>query len=1320
MRDSDHGGIREPLWADARHFSSAGRATPRAQLLSNGRYAVLVTAAGSGYSKWQNLAVTRWRDDPTCDNTGSYILLRDVASGERWSAAFQPYGVTPEEYDVSFADDRVQFVRRDGELTTRLEIVVSPDDDAELRRVSVTNAGAGIREIEITSYAEVVLAPHATDAVHPAFSNLFIQTECLPEQHTLLATRRRRAPDDAEIWLAHVLAVDAETVGALQWETNREQFLGRGRTIRAPRAESGGQALSNSIGSVLDPIVSLRRRVRLLPGHTARLTFSTAVASSRSAVLDLANKYHDITAFERTAALARTHAQNDYHELGTATEEAQLFQTLATKIVYADQTLHASAEVQARRTEGVEALWAHGISGDLPIVLVEVDNAEGLDIVRQLVRAHAYWRSKQLFVDLVILNTHASTSAQDPQALIETVVSASEPQSKTEESDSKAKVWPLRADQLTAGQRDVLECVARVVLSSGRGSLSEQIARADQADTVAAPTSMPAATSNPRRRAPDAPRPTLEFDNGVGGFDADGSEYVTILHDGDWTPAPWINVIANQDFGCMVSEAGAGCTWSINSQKNLLTPWSNDPVSNPPSDMFYIRDEDSGELWSPTPLPIREEHTEYVVRHGHGYTRFTAEVRGLAHDLLQFVTTSDPVKISRLTLTNHSDVPRRLSVTSYLEWVLGASRTASAPFVITEMDAAIGAMFARNSWNSDFGTRIAFAHLGGVQTGFTGDRAEFLGRHGVLDRPTALNLNARLSGRSGPGLDPCCALQTTLEIPPGGSAVLVGLIGEAETREHARTLVEQYRSSDIDALLKAVTDGWANVLGTIQVKTPDRSLDLMLNGWLLYQTLSCRLWARTAFYQASGAFGFRDQLQDVMALAVARPDLTRAQILRAASRQFVEGDVQHWWHEPVGRGVRTHISDDLLWLPYVAGHYLEVTDDQAILGEDIPFLEGPPVAAGQTDAYFEPKIAAEHGTLFEHCARAIDHSLRVGVHGLPLMGTGDWNDGMNRVGIEGKGESVWLGWFLHAVLTRWAPIAAARGEANRAAAWTNHATALKEAIERTAWDGHWYRRAFFDDGTPLGTAGSDACAIDAIAQSWAVISAAADPERAALAMASVDRMLVDRDNDLIRLLTPPFDQTALEPGYIKGYVPGVRENGGQYTHGVVWTVIASAMLGDGTKAAEQFAMLNPITHAKTPEGVLKYRVEPYVSVGDAYSEAPHAGRGGWSWYTGSAGWLYRAGTEWILGIRMRGARLAIDPCIPATWPGYTVTLRYRSAQYDIAVDNPGAVCRGVVAISVDGVALDDLSGIPLRDDHRPHHVRVRMGLPTTAPTAGVS
>jgi cyclic beta-1,2-glucan synthetase len=888
-------------------------------------------------------------------------------------------------------------------------------------------------------------------------------------------------------------------------------------------------------------------------------------------------------------------------------------------------------------------------------------------------------------------------------------VRTSQSMPRPEGLEARGKVFILRADLVTAAQRDALQAAARVALSSRRGTLADQIARADRADAAAIPMARRPPAATPRGPRGDQPHPELEFFNGLGGFTADAGEYRIVLKLGRRTPAPWINVLANPGFGCLVSESGSGCTWSANSRENQLTAWSNDPVSDPPSEVFYVRDDASGDLWCPTPLPIREELGEYVARHGQGYTRFEYDAHGVALELLQFVPTDDPVKISRLTLTNHSSRSRRLSVTAYLEWVLGVSRGGSAPFVITEIDPATGAMFARNTWRREFNTRVAFADLGGAQTGWTGDRTEFLGRNGTDDQPAALVRRERLSGRSGAAFDPCCALQTTIDIPAGGHAAVVFALGEAATREEARAIIRRYRTEHVEAHLKAVTDRWDRILGTVQVTTPDRALNLMLNHWMLYQTLASRMWARTAFYQASGAFGFRDQLQDVMALTVALPAVARNQVLKAASRQFVEGDVQHWWHEPGGRGVRTRISDDLLWLPYVASHYLEVTGETAILDEAVSFLEGPVLAAGELESYFEPHTTKLKGTLFEHCARAIDRSLALGAHGLPLMGTGDWNDGMNRVGAEGKGESVWLAWFLHAVLEQWAPLAQARGECSRAAAWKAHAAALRQAIEREAWDGSWYRRAYFDDGTPLGSATNDECAIDSIAQSWSVISGAADPARARLAMASLDERLVRPSDGLILLLAPPFDKTPLEPGYIKGYVPGVRENGGQYTHAAAWAAIAFAALGDGDKVAELLAMLNPISHAATPSGVRQYKVEPYVVAADVYSESPHTGRGGWTWYTGSSGWLYRAGIEWLLGFRKKGERLELEPCIPRGWPGFSIAFRHCSTHYNIIVENPQGMCRGVAQLELDGVKQSDRTGIALVDDEKTHRVRVVLG-----------
>jgi cyclic beta-1,2-glucan synthetase len=733
-------------------------------------------------------------------------------------------------------------------------------------------------------------------------------------------------------------------------------------------------------------------------------------------------------------------------------------------------------------------------------------------------------------------------------------------------------------------------------------------------------------------------------------------------------------------------------------------------VSDPVSEAIYLRDDDSGELWGPTAQPIRLEESTYVARHGAGYSRFEHLHDGIGLNLVQFVPLDEALKVSVLTIENRSGRSRRLSVTAYAEWALGTSRADSGPRIVTELEPETKALLLRNPWNTEFGGRIAFLDLGGRQTAWTADRTEFLGRNGAPDRPAGLDRGYRLAGAAGAGMDPCAVLQTGFELANGEQTQVVVLLGEAGGTAAAADLIRRARATDHESTLRAVASFWEDTQSTVQVRTPDRSMDILLNRWLIYQTLACRLWARTAFYQAGGAYGFRDQLQDVIALTTSRRGLAREHLLRAAGRQFLEGDVQHWWHPPSGTGVRTRISDDRLWLPYAVDRYLSVTGDATILDEVVPYIEGPILRPDQTDAYFRPDQSKQSASLFDHCVAALERSLAVGAHGLPLIGTGDWNDGMNRVGNLGRGESVWLGWFLYAVLAAFVPIAESRGQRARAESWRAHMKSLRRALERDGWDGDWYRRAYFDDGTPLGSASNVECRIDSIAQSWSVLSGAADPAHAKRAMAAVEEYLVRRGDGLVLLFTPPFDHSDVDPGYVKGYLPGIRENGGQYTHGAIWSVLAFAALGDGDKAGELFSILNPINHASTRAGVQRYKVEPYVMAADVYTEPPHVGRGGWTWYTASSGWMYQAGIEWILGFRLRGTTLLIDPCIPRAWPRYEISFRYHSATYEIVVENPQGVSRGVASTELDGGKLTgDGATIPLADDGATHQVRVVLG-----------
>ena len=1289
-----------------RRYVTPHTLSPRTHLLSNGSYSLVITNAGGGYSRRQHLALTRWREDITADEWGSFCYVRDLRTGDVWSTTYQPTRRDADEYEAIFAVDRAVFRRIDGELETRTEIVVSPEDDAELRRVSITNHSRQVRTLELTSYAEVVLAPGDADLAHPAFSNLFVETLAVPDRDALICVRRPRSGTDRP-YLIHVLSGRGRIGGPTQFETDRARFIGRGRTLARPIALFGAEALSNTTGAVLDPIVSLRQSMRLPPGGTARLSFTTGFAASEVEARRLIEKYHDRRAVARALALAGSHGQIEMRHLGLTVDDTIRFQRFAGRLVYGDPRLR-SVEAVHRNRLGQSALWKYGISGDLPIALVRLSADAELTFFRDLLKAHEYLRVKGLSFDLVILNEHGAGYRQDLQDTLAQMLESSPERSW---AGRPGGVFLLRSDLMPQDDQWLLAAVARVVMDGSQGALDRQLVRPQ----VAAPP-LPSPSVRAVRPQPSPSRPAgtataedLEWFNGLGGFAKGGREYVVHVEQGRGAipPAPWSNVVAHPSFGFTATDLGPGFTWSENSHDNRLTPWHNDPVRDPPGEALFLRDDDTGEVWSATPLPAGAGHP-YTVRHGQGYSTYEHSRAGVASHLRVYVPRDVPVKIFQLAVRNASSRKRRLSITLYAEWVLGEHRSRTRLHVVTSREAATGALMATNAFRDAFADRVAFLDLfPGDERTLSGDRTEFIGRNGSLEAPAALG-RARLSDRVGAVLDPCGVVQVRLTLEPSEERIVIGQLGEAADAATVRELVQRYRDrQETDVALERVVEFWDALIGTIQVKTPDPSMDVMLNRWLIYQTLACRIWGRSAFYQSSGAFGFRDQLQDVLALLFAAPDAARKHLLHAASRQFVEGDVQHWWHEPAGQGVRTRISDDRLWLVFATLQYVSATSDDSVLDEQVPFLEGRPLNPDEHEAYERPSRSRESGSLYEHCVRAIALNLDLGVHGLPLMGTGDWNDGMNLVGAGGRGESVWLGWFLASLLGPFADLADARGERDRASAYRRHAAALSEALER-AWDGEWYRRAYFDDGTPLGSAANEECRIDAIAQSWAVISGHGEPAHARQAMESADAHLVRRKDGLVLLLTPPFDRMTPSPGYIQGYVPGVRENGGQYTHAALWTVLAFARLGDGDRAAELFALLNPVNHARTAEDVKRYRAEPYVVAADVYSQAPHTGRGGWTWYTGSAGWMYRVGIEAILGLSLDRGTLRIDPCIPRNWRRYDVIFKPPHAEYHIAVENPDGVNRGVRRVEIDGVERADRL-IPIVADDRSHQVRVVLG-----------
>lgn len=1287
-------------------FTSADMPLPEARILSNGRYIVMLTNNGGGYSKLGDLFLTRWREDSITDAWGTFIYIRDLTEDKLWSSTFQPCQITSSQEKMDYSPGKVTYSRSDGDIHTLTEICVSQEYDAEIRRITLTNSGEESHFIELTSYLEVVLASQVADQAHQAFNKLFIQTEFDENLECLLAQRTASSPEEVYPWLVHALQIDGSTVGSLEFETDRRRFLGQGRSTDNPYVVEERRRLSGTVGAVLDPIFSLRRQVEVPSGKRVCLTFVMGASDSREGALDLVTYLKMEHQVERTFQLAWTRSQIELRYLNISLDFVILFQRMASQIFYFNPVRSRREQSILQNSKGQSGLWRYGISGDNPIVLVRIEDVIELDVVNTILLAHEYWRLMGLSVDLVLLNGSPESYQQTLQDSLSDLLDQS---TQRNILDQPGGIFLRQALQIPEEDRLLLETVARISLQGDRGLYSQLRPHKE------AIPAYPAEIKTKHAILSDSSSPwivdiPLDFFNGLGGFSIQDRTYIIVLQGATMLPAPWINVLANPSFGCLISEMGGGYTWAENSRENKLTPWLNDPVSDTLGEVCYLRDEESYEYWSLTPAPIREEDA-YVVSHGHGYTEFEHHSHGLEEKMIIIVAQSDPIKLLSVELKNTTDRKRSLSLTYYLEWVLGVQREANVPYIITEWDDSSQSLLARNAYQETFRGRIAFlkVHTPGVvlEQSWTGDRTEFLGQNGRLKRPAALE-RVCLSKTVGLVYNPCGAIQIKLELLPQEERTVYILLGEGSTPEEVQALLNKFGQVDrIDTEYSEVKQFWSKLLGQVQVHTPDLGMDVMLNGWLLYQTLGCRLWARTALYQAGGAYGFRDQLQDSLALMHTRPDITRTQILFHAAHQYPEGDVQHWWHEETKRGIRTRFSDDLLWLPYAVARYIEHTGDELILEEEVLFIDESPLEEVETERYSETKSTKTGANLFEHCRLALSHALKFGSHGLPLMGGGDWNDGMNGVGREGKGESIWLGWFICRILQDFTGICARRQAVELEDYYREQTTQLTQALDEQGWDGQWYRRAYFDNGQPLGSICNSECRIDAIAQSWSVLSGVAPEDKALLAMLSFERELVDREHGLVRLLAPPFQHTLPSPGYIQAYPPGVRENGGQYTHGIIWSILAWAKLGEGDKAWELFQMLNPINHTRSPNEVRQYKVEPYVMAADIFTEGHNLGQGGWTWYTGAAGWMYQAGLEGILGIKRRGERLYLEPCIPKQWPEYQVDYRWGETTYQIKVSNPYGKCTGGIALELDGLLMEEVNGglfFILKDDGGIHQV----------------
>ncbi|MDZ7757970.1 GH36-type glycosyl hydrolase domain-containing protein [Rhodohalobacter sp.] len=1299
---------------------------PRLRLLSNGSFSSLLTHSGTGNAQYNGVTLNGWNPDPTTDPLGVFVYIKDLKTDEFWSAGHQPVKRKPDRYDSWFHNGKVVTSRVDEWIETTTEVCVSPDYPIELRKITLTNYSDKERELEVTSYAEVVLNQRKDHNSHPAFSKLFIQTDYLAEHHALLAKRRPRSDKESPMWMVHTFAGEEKEnlTEPLQFETERSKFIGRGRTLNHPKAMDRESRLEYSLGNVSDPIMSLRKKIKLGPGEKVIFSFGLGYAKSEQEAVQMADMYDNSLAVFRAFDLADVYSSVELNHVEINSKEAHYFQELASYVIYSNLKYRGDPSMLTENRKKQQDLWVYGISGDLPLVIFKMDQTDQIKHLKKMLKAHAFWRLKGLQTELLILNDHAPSYADEVhEAIIQLIESSSE----RGFMNKFGGIFLHRTDKMPPEDLALVNSVAHAQFRRKLPAKEDLIQKGMETKSwLSLDTEEdfePVSVEFDDDSVPVQSEENLLYFNGFGGFSKDGKEYrIQIKIDPEtnrhvFPPAPWVNVLSNPDFGSLITESGAGYTWSENSRENKMTTWSNDPVLDPHSEAFYIRDNENRIFWSPAPGPV-PGNGNYEVAHGFGTTTFYHISAGLSQELTHYVPLNESVKISRLVIENLDNSVRSLSLFRYSDRVLGVSRNSSSRYIISNFVDEMNTLISKNFYNNEFAGRVAFSGVymseNEQEVFYTTERENFIGRNRSLSNPLSICKSQNLENQINIGSDPCAALQLNLEIQKGEKRVVYFIDGEAKSEKDAKEILLKYRDSEeAESALNDVKNYWSEKNGKVQVETPDKSIDLMVNGWLTYQNLSSRMWGRTAYYQAGGAFGFRDQLQDSMALLYVDPDLTRKQILLHASKQFEEGDVLHWWHPPTGRGIRSKITDDRLWLPYVTDHYLRVTGDADILNEEVSYINARSLEDDEHEVYLTPQVTEKTGSLYEHCCRAIDISLQFGQHGLPLIGAGDWNDGMNRVGEEGRGESVWLGFFIYDTLQRFIPICEKMGDADRVDRYKKTASDLELRLNREGWDGEWYLRAFYDDGTPLGSIQNEECKIDAISQAWAVISGVATDERAHKALQSAEKHLISESDGIIRLLNPPFDKTEKNPGYIKGYIPGVRENGGQYTHGALWLIKAMAELGKGEKAVNYLNMVNPINHASTLDKCLQYRVEPYVVAADVYGEPPLTGMGGWTWYTGSGGWMYRVMLESVLGFKVEGDYIILSPAISKSWKEYTI--RYKPDEngtgYIIKVENPDGVETGKLAGKMDGEKITSngkVTKIKMVKDGKTHQVELRI------------
>lgn len=1235
-----------------RQFKTPNTLYPRGNLYGNGKYSMFITNTGSGYSKYKNTYINRFIADSSFDNTGSYIYIKDIDKNQIWSATYQPTLATPNDYEVKYYSDLALFTRVDDQVSSSLGIFIPPDKTFEVRELTLQNLSSKARNLELTSYSEIMLDEYLNGISHPTFNKLFIETAV--ESEVLIATRRLRNENENQKYAFHfILDMDLDS-SVHSYETDRNKFIGRTNTIQNPIALS--KELTNTTGTVLDPIFSIRKRISLGPNELKKIYYIYGYADRHSDIMPVKDLLMAEDSIAELKMKTRNHASIIRNHLAIDIKQEVFFQKILSRIVFPESLMREPVVLRKGLEGDKRELYKYGLSGESSMLSIKV-NCKNAELVRNMILLHEYLRLNNFNLDLIFIIDEERGYTHPLEDHVSQIVNNS---LSNLYLNSENGVHIIDGSKLSSNERKVILSLSKIVLDSSLGSVEDQINMSSrygieslQKNTI----STPRYPAEPNLPSTIKATTDLTFYNGIGGFTAEGKEYQMTIEPNRGTPLPWSNIIANKHFGTLVTESGLGYTWAQNSQLNKITPWSNDFVTDDQGEVIYLKNIKSKKYWSATPLPCK--NSSFQVSHTQGYSTYSSTYEGISHTLTVFVAVDSPVKILKLEISNDQSTNVDLEISYFVDWVLGENKQKTGADLDVSFNAKNSCIYAINPYQTSVKPGVAFMAVNQDVLAAAGDKRTFFGRNRQKSNPIWVTQRNHKTRGFNMGTDPCGVLTSSITVPPNSKVSMVYILGEGANKDYADELINKFSDlTTVNKELKKVIELWEQKLSTIKVETPDTKFNYLFNNWLLYQVISCRLWGRTAFYQAGGAFGFRDQLQDVMSLIYADPKVVKDQLILACKHQFEEGDVQHWWHAYTGAGVRTKISDDLLWLPYVTNYYIERTGDMSILNETTPFLVYRTLEEHEEDLYVIPEKTEEVYSVYEHCKRALVHASKFGEHGLPLIGTGDWNDGLNSIGDQGKGESIWLGWFLYKNLKVFSTISKKIGNTEDSEYFTHIASSLKQSLNAEGWDGNWFKRAFHDDGSPLGSETNNECTIDSISQSWSVISEGADLDKAKIAMSHHEKLLEKADEQMVLLLTPPFETSKPFPGYIQGYPNGIRENGGQYTHGVVWAIKAYAMLGEHNKAYEIFNMLNPISHAESSDLIYKYKVEPYVMVADLYSNPQHVGRGGWSWYTGSAGWMYQTAVQDILGLSTFESYFTLNPNIPDSWSGFEMEYKY--------------------------------------------------------------